>query len=330
MLKFAPIYARNLRRRRRRPCTQWHLDEMVAMIGGRRMYLWRAVDDEGKVLDILVQPRRKGRRRQAPTQAHEEARVRAAPAGHGQAAPSYGAKAELGMTAEHEKGLHKNNRAKNSHQPVRRRQHKMQRFKSAGSAQRFLSSRSRRRRAASGAIQRPMSLAQTRPWEALGMSRATWYRKGKPTAPEAAESRPIQSVRRFRPLTYTGILSFCGRMVPSHSNPMTIEPKARAAVPQATTAMVAGELKTAAPSRAKAPLPLALGRGDGMAGEKSAVRWQTHMPRMIAPRPSERPEARNRVSSSGSTARDRRESETNEHVTQDAAWKPAPRMAPVR
>jgi putative transposase len=113
---------------------------MVAMIGGRRMYLWRAVDDEGKVLDILVQPRRKGRRRQAPTQAHEEARVRAAPAGHGQAAPSYGAKAELGMTAEHEKGLHKNNRAKNSHQPVRRRQHKMQRFKSAGSAQRFLSS----------------------------------------------------------------------------------------------------------------------------------------------------------------------------------------------
>ena len=55
--------------------------------------------------------------------------------------PSYGAaKAELGMTAQHEKGLRKNNRAENSHQPVRRRERKMQRFKSAGSAQRFLSS----------------------------------------------------------------------------------------------------------------------------------------------------------------------------------------------
>src|SRR4051794_17143505 len=53
--------------------------------------------------------------------------------------PSYGAaKAELGMTAEHEKGLRKNNRAENSHQPVRRRERKMQRFKSAGPAQRFL------------------------------------------------------------------------------------------------------------------------------------------------------------------------------------------------
>jgi putative transposase len=55
--------------------------------------------------------------------------------------PSYGAaRAEIGMTAEHEKGLRKNNRAENSHQPVRRRERKMQRFKSAGSAQRFLSS----------------------------------------------------------------------------------------------------------------------------------------------------------------------------------------------
>ena len=50
------------------------------------------------------------------------------------------AKSEIGMTAEHEKGLRKNNRAENSHQPVRRRERKMQRFKSAGSAQRFLSS----------------------------------------------------------------------------------------------------------------------------------------------------------------------------------------------
>ena len=54
--------------------------------------------------------------------------------------PSYGAaKAQMGLSARHERGLRKNNRAENSHQPVRRREHKMQRFKSPGSAQRFLS-----------------------------------------------------------------------------------------------------------------------------------------------------------------------------------------------
>jgi len=58
VLKFGRIYAGNLRRRRPRPSEQWHLDEMVVMIGGRRLYLWRAVDDEGEVLDILVQSRR--------------------------------------------------------------------------------------------------------------------------------------------------------------------------------------------------------------------------------------------------------------------------------
>ena len=56
---------------------------------------------------------------------------------------SYGcARRELGLRARHEQGLRKNNRAENSHQPVRRRERKMQRFKSAGSAQRFLSSHS--------------------------------------------------------------------------------------------------------------------------------------------------------------------------------------------
>ncbi len=58
VLKFGRLYARNLRRRRPRSSDQWHLDEMVVTIGGRRMYLWRAVDDEGEVLDILVQRRR--------------------------------------------------------------------------------------------------------------------------------------------------------------------------------------------------------------------------------------------------------------------------------
>src|SRR5438094_7367496 len=58
VLKFGPAYAPNLRRLRPRPGSQWHLDEMVVSIQGRHMYLWRAVDSEGEVLDILVQPRR--------------------------------------------------------------------------------------------------------------------------------------------------------------------------------------------------------------------------------------------------------------------------------
>src|SRR6516165_9425511 len=58
VLKFGPAIARKLRRRRARPSDRWHLDEMVVRIAGRRMYLWRAVDHEGEVLDMLVQRRR--------------------------------------------------------------------------------------------------------------------------------------------------------------------------------------------------------------------------------------------------------------------------------
>ena len=56
--KLESAYARNLRRLRPRPAGTWHLDEMVVSIHGRRMYLWRAVDSEGEILEILVQPRR--------------------------------------------------------------------------------------------------------------------------------------------------------------------------------------------------------------------------------------------------------------------------------
>ena len=141
VLKFGRIYAGNLRRRRPRPSEQWHLDEMVVMIGGRRLYLWRAVDDEGEVLDILVQSRRN---KAAAVKLLRKLMKKLGFAPRllvTDKLPSYGAaKAEIGMTAQHEKGLRKNNRAENSHQPVRRRERKMQRFKSAGSAQRFLSS----------------------------------------------------------------------------------------------------------------------------------------------------------------------------------------------
>ena len=57
-LKFGTLFARNLRRARSSRTGRWHLDEMVVRIGGQRMYLWRAVDDEGEVLDMLVQKRR--------------------------------------------------------------------------------------------------------------------------------------------------------------------------------------------------------------------------------------------------------------------------------
>jgi transposase-like protein len=143
VLKFGPAFARNLRRLRPQPANIWHLDEMVVSIQGRRMYLWRAVDSEGEILDMLVQPRRDRAaavrlmrkllkvQRYAPTVLVTDKLA------------SYGcAKRELGLSARHEQGLRKNNRAENSHQVVRRRERKMQRFKSAGSAQRFLSTHS--------------------------------------------------------------------------------------------------------------------------------------------------------------------------------------------
>ena len=56
-LKFGPAFARELRRRRPRPTSRWHLDEMAVIIGGRQFWLWRAVDDEGEVLDLFVSSR---------------------------------------------------------------------------------------------------------------------------------------------------------------------------------------------------------------------------------------------------------------------------------
>jgi putative transposase len=58
VLKFGPVIARRLRRRRHRPTDRWHLDEIVVRIAGERMCLWRAVDHEGEVLDMLVQRQR--------------------------------------------------------------------------------------------------------------------------------------------------------------------------------------------------------------------------------------------------------------------------------
>src|SRR5271165_267849 len=140
VLKFGPLFARELRRRRPRPTARWHLDEMAVTIAGRRFWLWREVDDEGEVLDLLVQRRR--------DKAAAVKLMRKLLKKQGFAPDvlvtdklrSYGAaKSEMGLSARHEQGLRKNNRAENSHQPTRRRERKMQRFKSPGSAQRFLS-----------------------------------------------------------------------------------------------------------------------------------------------------------------------------------------------
>jgi putative transposase len=138
VLKFGPAIAKNLRAIRPKAYSRWHRDEMVVSLSGKQMYMWRAVDGEGEVLEILVQPRRdkaaamrllrKLLRRQGfvPTVIVTD-KLR-----------SYGAALrEIGFSGLHKRGLRANNRAENSHQP--RRERKMQGFKSAKSAQRFVS-----------------------------------------------------------------------------------------------------------------------------------------------------------------------------------------------
>lgn len=112
---------------------------MFVSIGGRRSYLWRAVDGEGEILDVLVQARRD--KRAALRLMRKLLRK------HGMApeAPvtdrlgSYAAAVrDLGLSAVHIQAKSKNNRAESSHVPIRRRERKMQGFRSSGLAQRFL------------------------------------------------------------------------------------------------------------------------------------------------------------------------------------------------
>ena len=112
VLKFGPVFARELRRRRPRPTSRWHLDEMAVMIAGQQFWLWRAVDDEGEALDLLVQRRR--------DKAAAVKLMRKLLKKQGFAPEvlvtdklrSYGAaKSEIGLLARHDQGLRKNNRA---------------------------------------------------------------------------------------------------------------------------------------------------------------------------------------------------------------------------
>ena len=139
-LKFGSTIAANLRRARPRSSDHWHLDELVIVIQRRRYRLWRAVDNEGEVLDFLVQRKRDGKA--------AEKLMKKLLKKHGLAPSrvvtdkllSYpSAFRSIGLTAEHDRSLRANNRAENSHQPVCRRERKLQRFNTPGSAQRFLS-----------------------------------------------------------------------------------------------------------------------------------------------------------------------------------------------
>ncbi|MDJ0888674.1 MAG: IS6 family transposase [Desulfobacterales bacterium] len=129
--KFGPSFAKSLRRRQGRPGDTWFLDEVFISIGGKRHYLWRAVDQDGDVLDILVQKRRDKRAakrffkkllkglRHAPRKIVTDK------------LKSYGAaRKELLPTVIHEQGRRMNNRAEVSHQPTRQRERQMRGFKS--------------------------------------------------------------------------------------------------------------------------------------------------------------------------------------------------------
>src|SRR5918995_1053234 len=141
VLTFGPPIARRLRAERLKPHSRWHLDEMFVRVGGNQMYLWRAVDAEGEVLEVLLQAKRDQHA------ARKLMRKLLKKQGMGpdewvtDKNPAYGAALrELKLTRiPHTRRKRANNRAESSHVPVRRRERKLQGFKSPRSAQRFLS-----------------------------------------------------------------------------------------------------------------------------------------------------------------------------------------------
>jgi putative transposase len=139
-LKFSGDVARKLRRRRPKPGDSWHMDEVFIRINGALHYLWRAVDQHGVVLDILVQERRNATaakrffKRLLAGLRFKPRRIVT------DGLRSYGAaRREVLPEVRHRTSRYLNNRAENSHRPTRRRERQMQRFKSPEQAQRFLS-----------------------------------------------------------------------------------------------------------------------------------------------------------------------------------------------
>ena len=137
--RFGPQYAAALRRRRPRPGDKWHLDEVFVKVGGVQKYLFRAVDRDGNVLDILLQNRRDtaaARRffRKLMKKTRQVPRVIVT-----DKLASYGAAHRQVMpSVEHRSHKGLNNRAENSHQPTRQRERAMKGFRSMGAAQKFL------------------------------------------------------------------------------------------------------------------------------------------------------------------------------------------------
>ena len=139
--RFGPLLAAELRRRYpRRRGDKWFLDEVVLTINKRRYWLWRAVDQDGIVLDILVQGRRD--QHAAERFLHRvlegEDGIQPRVVITDKLASYVPAIKRVLPKAEHRRHKRLNNRAENSHRPVRKRERAMQRFKSPEQAQRFL------------------------------------------------------------------------------------------------------------------------------------------------------------------------------------------------
>ena len=139
-LKFGQGFANQIRRRLPAAGDKWHLAEVVLTIAGVKHWLWRAVDQNGKVFDILVQSRRDTRAAKRLLCKLMKRQCRTPRVMITDKLASYSAaKREVMPAVEHRKHKGLNNRAENSHQPTRRRERQMTRFKSAGQAQRFSS-----------------------------------------------------------------------------------------------------------------------------------------------------------------------------------------------
>ncbi|MCB8883762.1 IS6 family transposase [Acidisoma cellulosilytica] len=143
-IRFGRQYAAALKRRRPRPGDKWHLDEVFIRIRGKIHYLWRAVDQNGVVLDILVQKHRDTNAAKRFFQKLLSGGTEAPRVIVTDKLKSYAAaKRDILPKVEHRQSRYLNNRIKVSHQPTRRRERQMQRFKSIRQAQRFLSAHSR-------------------------------------------------------------------------------------------------------------------------------------------------------------------------------------------
>jgi putative transposase len=138
--KFGPDYARKLRRRQGRLGDTWFLDEVFVTINGERQYLWRAVDQDGDVIDILVQSRRHRRAAERFFRKLLKAQGKVPFRLVTDKLKSYGAALRTIMpSVNHDTNQYANNRAEVSHQPTRQRERQMRKFKSPRQTQLFLS-----------------------------------------------------------------------------------------------------------------------------------------------------------------------------------------------